>query len=64
MCIRDSLYGEELKSEEVSHPFSCDDEYFLQMGCLLYTSYNEMRCCEEYGDDSYFDDDDDSNDPY
>ena len=26
------LYGEELKSEEVSHPFSCDDEYFLQMG--------------------------------
>lgn len=26
--------------------------------------YNEMRCIEEYGDDSDFDDDDDSNDPY
>lgn len=26
--------------------------------------YNNMRCVEEYGDNRYFDDDDDSNDPY
>ena len=26
--------------------------------------YEEMRSIEDYGDDSYFDDDDDSNDPY
>jgi len=36
-----------------------DDEYDISLD-----DYNEMRCCEEYGDDSYFDDDDDSNDPY
>lgn len=26
--------------------------------------YNEMRCIEEYGDENYLDEDDDSNDPY
>ena len=26
--------------------------------------YNEMRCIEEYGDENYFAEDDDSNDPY
>lgn len=26
--------------------------------------YNEMRCIEEYGDENYFVEDDDSNDPY
>lgn len=26
--------------------------------------YEEMRSCEDYGDDRYFDDDDDSNDRY
>lgn len=35
-----------------------DDEYNIGL-----EDYNEMRCIEEYGDDSYYDDDD-SNDPY
>lgn len=26
--------------------------------------YNDMRCIEEYGEDNYFDEDDDSNDKY
>ena len=35
------------------------DEYDISLD-----DYNDMRCVEEYGDDSYYDDDDDSDDPY
>lgn len=31
---------------------------------LSLDEYEELRCIEEYGDDSYYDDDDDSNDRY
>ena len=37
-----------------------DDEYRN----MSLDEYEEMRSIEDYGDDSYFDDDDDSNDPY
>ena len=36
-----------------------DDEHDISLD-----DYNDMRCEEEYGDDSYYDSDDDSNDPY
>lgn len=48
MC---EFYQEWLQRSEEEHDIGLEE-------------YNEARSIEEYGGDNYFDDDDDSNDPY
>ena len=45
------FYDEWLNRSEEEHDIGLED-------------YNDMRCIEEYGEEKYFDEDDDSDDPY
>ena len=45
------FYDEWLNRSEEEHSIDLED-------------YNDMRCIEEYGEEKYYDEDDDSDDPY